>query len=192
MLVGDLMQRFCAAEADAYRDLSAPFYKGGWWVATDGRVIVRRRSTATPDTSERGRLPNSQPIFEKIAAVKKWEPWPKAEPCGVCNDNCGRRVVVCEMCMGGGKCTSCRCEREHDCGSCDGTGDAVDLCQCCTIESAVKIGHGHFSQHYVWLVGQLGKVEWGYASKSKRSPLFFRCGDIEGALMGLDTHKEKA
>ena len=179
MLVGDLMQRFC--ETDGY--CSSPFYQAGWLVATDRRVLIRRRSDA-PDTTDR-RVPTIGPVMSPIAYVVEWHQWPEVSPCEAC-DRTGWKKVPCSSCGGTGICT-CHCGDEHDCGCEDGA--ETHACDCRTVTDAIDMGGTMFARHYVWLVGQLGKVEWGIAPGS--SLLFFRWPDGEGVLTGLDTHKEQ-
>lgn len=176
MLIGELYQLFCKREKSRY-NLDAPFYQDGWWIATDSRVLIRRKSDAQ---DSEGNHPKCGVVIDRIGSVAEWNPWPEIAMCEGCVQD-GYRIVECGNCGGDGKCNQCRCENEHDCGECHGEGTVTDICECRT--TRIDIGGKPIASYYVWLIGQLGGVEFGVVPNYDN--VFFRWPEGEGVVAAM-------
>jgi hypothetical protein len=155
MNILETLSRFCDTESSRY-SLQQPWFDGGWTIATDGKVLVavpwRVQGVRTFDDIKAAgdRVPDCKSVFESAGlgimrsdkGSSKWHPWPGVDidkPPGT-NDR-WEWFVPCPDC-GGDKCCSAGWERH-------GHGDGVIL-----------IGDAWAAIPYVWLVGQLERVEY--------------------------------
>jgi len=181
------LTRFCADENLRY-NLDHPWVRGGYKIATDGRICVRVK-TDEPDTvpGEGERYPDIDALFkeldEKIAA---WHPMPTALPynapswdnCPVCGGSA--QLGCCPQCgMFGG-----RDKDLLDCRHCDGKGTLELVC-------SITLDKRRYSVEYIRDIMSLPALEYGELNEEAarrnpaHNPLAFRFDGGDGLLMGL-------
>lgn len=174
----------CCGKEGRYA-IAAPFFIDGYAYATDGRWCVRT-PCETFEPAE-GKVPPANDLF--IEWNGDTEPTPIPDPtdwprCEKCEDG----MVDCPNCDGG-NCTCPDCDNEHQCGTCDGSGE--DTCDECSgfgyFPAAENLNGVFFSRAYLSRLWYYGVREVFLNNNKVRDgiygPLRFVLGDIEGLVM---------
>lgn len=174
------LQRFCDPTSSRMT-LGKPFVKDGLRCGCDARVLVCISAPGEPDTE--GRLPKIRELLaDNIGDLK---PWPRVEICSTCQGK-GETEKTCDSCFGDGKCDRCPCEHVHDCGYCDGTGMATDVCDCRA--ERIDFDGVDVSRYYTTMIGTLPNVRYWLDSKDKVRFVFD--GNGEGVVMAICKDKD--
>lgn len=179
MKLSDL-QPFCSQD-ESRASLAAPFPVGDYFVATDGRIIVRVARGSVDDAAEwkpaeGARYPKDiDAIFE--GAIKNAQtlaplpalPLPEAD-CPACH---GRAEVIFQFRYNGDS-----YDTEADCPVCEGSGNAN------LRNVRVTLGVSECSLYYLRKIAALPSVGIGNGP-DKMSMCMFRCNGVEGVLMPM-------
>jgi len=187
------LQAWCHTER---RSLSAPFVRGGFRYATDGRAMVRLPAPGESDTED-PLVPDASLIF---AAVEKltfapwpadWESWEtmeievEKEECPECHGE----TKECSRCDGSGQIECGECGQDYDCPDCEGKGYTGAKCsKCRNCGTIFKPGRAFRVADGVWVEERfLRRVvnlpALHYACKGSANPVFFRFDGGEAAMM---------
>jgi hypothetical protein len=187
--------------------LGLPFVRGDWVYATDGRILVRVRSTpevaALLPLGDR-RVPEVEFYFD---AAPAYAPEPvtfavdEPEKCGECDGKGRLPARRCNECGGSGETICSCCGQDRNCPDCDGKGrihagpchdckgtgydfDETSYSHAVTFANGTKLG-----QRYAWLLNQ-HKAEVFLPVRPKTSVVidpvrFTALGDVVGFVMPL-------
>lgn len=172
-------KRFCAKSTDPRLVLHAPFCRNGIEYATNGHILVARKTTL-PDTEGSDAAPNVE-FLNLFQPDEAYHPAPKLDLTPFTCKNCGTEGKVnCASCKGTGAHHCKRCERDHPCGKCDGLGLVkCDACEGEGIVSAEFLGR-HVAAKYLRMIAEFEPL---FASITGRdTTLYFRCGEVYGAV----------
>jgi len=193
MLAAEIdLQAWCHTER---KSLSAPFVRGGWRCATDGRAMVRLPAPREPNTED-PLIPNVSRVFapaESLAFAPwpaDWETWETMEIEGEKEEcpECHGKTHVCNRCLGYKQIECGECGQEYDCPDCEGKGYLGEKCGECgnkgTIEKpgrAFRLAEGIWvDEKYLRRLVDLPNLQWsGVVNK----PVFFWFDGGEAAVM---------
>jgi hypothetical protein len=164
---------FCDDDPYGRYSLNAPFFEGGYLVATDGKVLVRLRDREGINAKDR-KVPRVAEIMRDIAGALDYHPWPAADAIPACPE------VDCENGILELACSGCAC------GHCEGQ-PYTKLCS--DLACPVEIGGVRIARHYWYKIARLPGVKFCIARKGEMLWLRFDGGD--GAIMGLTSDKRK-
>lgn len=184
---------FCGGGGTRW-DIDCPWVAHGWRYATDGRICVRVPAGGEPNT-----VGHRVPLiaeFDGFAAdlctvpfAPPDGPW---ERCPVC-DGTGYGWRDCDLCEGFGSCHCPKCNADHGCGKCDGTGllpDSSTTCPECDGRQEVPInqryGNRLLAGKYLAKIAQLPGVKYCEGG-TRDTPLpFIADSGLQGVLMVED------
>lgn len=165
---------FCDPNPWRY-SIAKPFVQGGWWCATDGRILVCTPAYGHPESvpstdhnGNPGKFPNCK---ELLGLIDKVEVWHEELP----------SLPTCPHCKGTGK-KNQPCE----CSECDNKHVSEHDCDC-----HVEIGNCYLATKYLLKVLTLPGVKWGVVDPaSEKGIIFLRFdGGGMGGVMPLDKKK---
>lgn len=158
-------------------------------IATDGRILIAVESGLAlwdPKWDEQQKSfdkPNVGSMLKDFYGVTNWQKW-HMPMCKECN-NTLRIKRKCGLCDGSGWCTCPRCDREHSCGGCYGTGERMDDCRKCN--DPVIFGRKVDREHAV-AIARLPNVEVGVVNPDPSDVdnlIFFRFNGGIGAVVSM-------
>ena len=160
----ELLNRFTANSSDPRGYLRAPFTRGDWTYAMNGRIAVRVPKIDGMEILPDKHASKLEVLFESVCfdACIALPPLPPQEECSMCN---GTGIAYeCEECDGDG-------EFEHGshtytCKECDGSaqvaysGEIAVACRHCggtgkKRMKAINVGRSHFDLFYLHLINGL-------------------------------------
>lgn len=160
-----VLQQFCAR--DPFRSwMAAPFSRGAYTWATDGKIMVRTPRLA--DVPEHLDAPAAETVWREAPSTQWRQPLLRKLP--------DLKMVGCDVCDGRGtkhECPGCECK----CSECNGAGELEEL-------QAVTIGLRAISLRAARLI--IG-LEWAEFIEPATEDflLHFRSDDIEGIVTML-------
>ena len=172
----------CCLKTSTRYAMDHPFSQGGYWCATDGRILVRQK-TDEPDSD--GKYPDTASVWR---ADELYEPEPMPlDVTAECKNCDGSETQKCEECQGTGECV-CRCDHEHECGYCDGRGSWD--CRC-NLGKHYDAGTYLIAGGFVRLILKHGGLIFQPKDKAaNKTPFRFTIGDsIEGLVMPMEKEK---
>lgn len=189
-------------EPRSLRAIDTPFKFGDFIYATNGYICVRQLSafSSYPENEKMASLINAI-----VDVPGEWSPLsvtlPEHDPCPQCKRTGKVSVKQCDECMGKGEVDFENGYNRYSfqCGSCDGDGEVYSAASTTNEEICFKcFGSGkfyslhvraipvmgiHVNAKYLNAILELPAIE-AFADVSKQM-LFFRSGDIMGAVMGM-------
>lgn len=190
---GEMLASFVDTEDGRY-GLGRQWIRGGWRMATDGRVAVRIQSgeadlSHNDDKGHLMRFPDMGALFEGYRAdfdsPEKFEPL-SVKPCAACK-NTGRIVQRCTECfMGEAECD--KCGHQHKCEMCDGTGK--EHVQCTACESLVVSTKFEIDVMFLYRIEKLPNVRILHVPKKELSLFTFNSDGVPGQGMVMHRRRE--
>lgn len=150
--------------------MSTPFNRGGYMVATNGVICVRR--PAAPGTADSERAPDILSL--------DWKPGGPAVDMPA-----GESVMgPCDNCCGTGKCVCPDCDNDHECGQCDGAGDIIT-------HKALPVGGTGvcISSKYTAILRSAG-ISQIHPPSGGHKPFYAADGDVEILVMRMVPNKD--
>jgi hypothetical protein len=201
------LQPFCSTDKSRV-GIVAPFTKGGWTYATNGRIMIRvpaipgvEDRPGTPINPEKV-LPGREVCGTPVELPPGWGNFPvNIKTCKRCGG--GGRTIRCRHCDGEGHKPCPTCLHDEDCDECGAlgfspaSGDNGEPCEgCCglgTLEdnTPVVLNRGAMEANLplLRLASTLPGLRMFHGGKKVSIRLEFEGGG-EGALAGLNDHRE--
>lgn len=154
-------QDFC----DDWFRCPQPWIAGGCEYATDGKILVRRK-TNKPDSVQGFKPPNARDLIKDQLAILEHNkdstviPLPEFVSCDLCGGmTFTTQMDECDTCDGSGTDVCSECGHEDECEDCDGAGEyeSIDECGPCIGRYTVTIDATHnIAPRYVALLAKHG------------------------------------
>lgn len=109
---------FCDRQGSRRYDTGTPYKAGDFTVATDTKlaVFVPRNEQWEGETN------GERASFEKLNVFEQFQKGEWTDFAEIAAAIPPDEFAVCDGCGGGGRCECLRCEVDHSCGDCDGSG----------------------------------------------------------------------